>query len=473
MNIKNYTEVNWLNIIIIKEFQTYLGLKQLKNASRVSKLFRKKLKPLLFKSIILTPYYFDTKFNIKNNIFDEYFNYKFYGAVGYSLSSEVVNFTIDGGLKGLDLALNGIKQYVNRFCIADVKKAGYYLLPLLNIFSNLTELNLESCIIPYNGFFNLGKSSPYLKRIGLIRTMLIKLSTENMSLDDIVLPPNLLYLKIFNCIIANTDVMRNPYEFLFNYSTRLSSRGLALPKIRSYSLKKLTFFGDNLQDSGLKEFLDINSNLESLKIRSLYPNLANSFNSIKRLEIDTVANFVNDTHISLFDSITMLKVGRTYMEYGDDNIDLRLFCLKFPNLKDLDLTLYNYDELITLTDKFLYKITSNLPKLKTLTLKIGKDFFSSLNLFSDDEDDNGENSLDKEEILNINCFSNIEKLYLTANSNILFNINFEKCQSLEQILFCATSERVNTEEFLQKFKSYNNWHFKFTLRTINGIKVSK
>ncbi|KXN66818.1 hypothetical protein CONCODRAFT_11260 [Conidiobolus coronatus NRRL 28638] len=474
MNSKNNTNINWLNIISNEEFQKYLDLDLVKEVSMISKLTREKLNPLLFKYIILIPYCFDIKFNIKNNIFDEYFNHKYYGVVDYNVSSEVMHFSIDSGLKGLDLALSNIKQYAKSFNISDVKKAGYYLLPLVNIFCNLTKLKLESCIILYNEFFKLGESLPNLRQIELIRVTFIKLSTVSVPLDCFVLPRKLYYLSICHCAIANTDFMPYPCKFLFNYSIRFPRSNFIIPKIKAYSLKKLKFLSDSVQDSGLKEFLDINPNLESLKINSLYSNITYSLKSLQGLEINTVTDFDNDVHISTFDSVTMLKVGRTYMEYGDDNTDLKRFCLKFSNLKDLELDVYNYDELRTLSDKFLYKILSNLPKLKTLRLEIGKDIFASLNLFSDDESENDrEDNINMEDIFDISSFNNIENLYLTANSNILFNTNFEDCKSLKQIKFCTSSDRVNTEEFLRKFKGYKNWYFKFTLHTIYGIKLSK
>ncbi|KXN66678.1 hypothetical protein CONCODRAFT_80417 [Conidiobolus coronatus NRRL 28638] len=439
----------------------------------ISKLFREKLKPLIFGHIGLYPKDFVTEF--KNNIFSEYFKYEGYGEKNYTISSEVKNFRVDNGLKGLDLTLTGIKQYAKKFDIGHVNKAGYFLLPsLLNSFCNLTELKLTNCYIPYMEFIKLEKYSANIRQIELYGVLLTKLSTESISFDDFVLPPKLCYLSISYCDMADSDLITNPYEFLFNDSTRFSVSNFIFPKVKVRSLLELVFFDNSMEDNGLKKFLDLNPNLESLKLNLFHSSMVDRFCSLKRLEINSVASFSDSAHITPLKSINKLKIKMAHVNYLNDNRDLKTFCTKFPNLRELDLKLYISVSLQALTNEFLVEALCNLPKLKTLKLHIVQDFsrsfYSSINSNGnyDSEYTDGE-----EEILNITKFSNIENLYLKSNSDIILNTNFQECKSLKQIVFYASSETVNTEEFIQKFKGINNWDFKFKYSTIKGIKFSE
>ncbi|KXN65490.1 hypothetical protein CONCODRAFT_74256 [Conidiobolus coronatus NRRL 28638] len=355
MDIAN-NKINWLNIIT-----NYL--------SSVSKLFREKLKPLLFKSLVLGPSRV-FKFNIKKNIFREYFNYDQYGGSGYTVSSKVKGLSIERGFECLDKDFNSFKQLIKRLHIVNVDRDGYYFLSLLNNFCNLTELNLYSCFISYNGFFKLGEFSPNLKQIELRLVVLIKLATDRIPIGDVVLPPNLSYLRILKCGIIEIISIRDLYKFLLEHIYQRSKRNFVLPKITVPSLKSLVYIDNNIQDSELKDFLELNPNLESLKLKSFDYILDDSCSSIKRLEINNLSSFNTYSNTSALSSITILKIANVYMDHFDNISNLKAFCNKFPNLEELDLKPNYYKSFQVLADKFLTQFIYNLPKLKTLKLDI-------------------------------------------------------------------------------------------------------
>lgn len=439
------TKINWLNIIFNSEFQAFLDKNTLINLSVLSKLAREKIKPLIFKSIQLSTKKFKNEF--KDNIFIEYFNCLADPDLYDNIPMEVENWSVESGLDDFALGLNSIKDIAKRFYFTDLNRAGYYMFSMINNMNNLTILKLKYSTIPYSSLAKLGETLPNLKDIKLISLILAKLPTENIWLEHFVFPHSLSILEVYDCRIITTTLLSDPHEFLFNEFTRAPRNGLTLPNISVPSLKKLAFFPYTSQEADIKEFLEINPNLESLTTERFDSNLVNRLTSLKTLEIITLSNFDNIDNIPVLEFLKKLKI---YNVSPNSYENITKLCLICPNLEYLQFNMSFNEHFQPLIDNFLFLILTKLSQLKTLHLY----------LITNDE-----------ESLNIEKFSNIESIVIETKDITILNLSFEGCRNLKSVKFKAYTGKINSQDFKDKFNNYKNWIFKFNEDTIIGHKI--
>ncbi|KXN66686.1 hypothetical protein CONCODRAFT_11420, partial [Conidiobolus coronatus NRRL 28638] len=209
----NNSENNWLNVVSIKEFQSNLGLNLLKEISMVSKLTREKLNPLLFKNLELSLDSIKFSSNVISIAYDMQYHYSNYN---YSTLRDENNGCIENSLNEYINTINDIKKYTRSFYLMYNRRAGYYLYPIVKVFDNLTELKIFICDFPFDALADIGKTLPNLNRLELEDVDLIKSITDTISESDIIFPPKLSYLKIFQVQVITTTLLSDPYEYLFN-----------------------------------------------------------------------------------------------------------------------------------------------------------------------------------------------------------------------------------------------------------------
>ncbi|KXN66675.1 hypothetical protein CONCODRAFT_168190 [Conidiobolus coronatus NRRL 28638] len=303
MNKKS--EVNWLYIISIKEFQSYLELDLLKEISMVSKLMRGKLKPLLFKSLVLN--LFSIKFD-SNAISIAYDNQKLLSECDYTTLREEYNGDIEDSLNDFYIAINDIRKYTKCFHLDNNLNFWYYLYPLINIFDNLTDLQIRRCSIPYKAFINIGKTLPSLKMISFDCVYLTKSPTDIISSIDMFFPPNLTCLKIRELKVVTSFQLSYPYDYLFNRNFSSDYEDFTLPKISILSLKRLDYLCWSEQNHIVEDFILANPNLDSLLIRCYKLNISSSINSLKSLDIDDNISFNSIDQDFKLNSINTLAI---------------------------------------------------------------------------------------------------------------------------------------------------------------------
>ncbi|KXN66824.1 hypothetical protein CONCODRAFT_73424 [Conidiobolus coronatus NRRL 28638] len=248
-------EINWLNVISNREFKTFLDLNLVKEISMISKLMREKLKPKLFKNLILNLDIVKFESNIITMANDKQF---IYGKCDYNTLREENEGSVEDSLNDFIISLNDIKKFAKSFYFDYSIKAGYYLYPLIGNFNNLTELKIKLSHIPFKAFADIGKTLPNLNRLELECVDLIKSAIEVISEKDIVFPPNLSYLKIFSIYVIISTLLSDPYEYLFNTKVYpISYEYFTLSKISIPSLKRLDFIPKDKENRGLEEFLEL------------------------------------------------------------------------------------------------------------------------------------------------------------------------------------------------------------------------
>ncbi|KXN64846.1 hypothetical protein CONCODRAFT_13814 [Conidiobolus coronatus NRRL 28638] len=357
-----YFKINWLNVIINKEFQSYLDSDSLKEISIVSKLTREKLKPLVFKNIELNLYRirFDSNvISIAND--NRHSDPKF----DYTTLRDENNSNIKDSVNDFIVALNDIKKYTKSFCYSFNKYAGYYLYSLIDLLDHLITLKIYNCKIPYRAFADIGKVLPNLIWLELECVDLIKSTTDTISEKDIIFPPSLSDLKLSSIKVITTTLLSDPYEYLFNTNVYPTSREyLALPKILIPTLKRIDFRFKIRQNRGLENFLEINPSVESLLMRDYDLNIDSSLISVKHLDIDENYSFNNIDQafrLSNINSLTLLTIN---FNYSEDTIKLIQLC---PNVVNLSISFHGLTpDFQVMFDSYLALTLSKLHYLKTL-----------------------------------------------------------------------------------------------------------
>ncbi|KXN66823.1 hypothetical protein CONCODRAFT_11265 [Conidiobolus coronatus NRRL 28638] len=447
MEINSNLIINWLNIIFSDDLLAYLKLESIKEISLISKLVRGKLKPRLFKHLELSANNYDFKF--KNNIFIEYIK-DYLNCVPNNRAHSSAKLVqkdslLEAGIGEFTYSLLNIKRFVKNFRLSDTNKAGYYLFHLSCIFINLTNLNITSCIIPYNGFCKLGESLLNLKCIKLIQVKFAKVLVDYLNRDDYKFSPCLDILEVYQCSAINLQTLSDPSELIFIENARLMYTYFDLPMVSVPSLKRLTFFGNGLSDNGYKYFLDANPSLESLKVEFLDLSAVKNLKSLSILEIGTVTKIDTMIHAAALEYVKVLKIGSLCSIYYQN---IEKLCLLCCNLEYLHFSI-GYEGFQHAINSYLERIVCKLDKLKTLHLSISHI--------------EGEN-------LDVSIFTNVESIIIEAESSILINLIFENCENLKEVKFISINSEINKQQFKDKFSSYNNWNWSFSDNIIKGHK---
>jgi hypothetical protein len=524
-------KVNWLNVILKKEFNRYLDLDTLMELGLVSKSVREKLKPFLFKDIGFSAIVFSFIFMDSNNLFLNFFSSRLFYDMNNNISKRNKARIVKKGLSDINSALSKIGTYATSFRLYKVDRAGYYLFPIISNFGNLTSLKIEECYFKFSVYSKLGELLPNLVRVQFNDVIFAKLVGDRTSNNDIIFPHGLERLVFIECNMSSTELESDTYDFLlgdnFDYS---AMSDFILPKVSIPSLIELVFYVDDSESYyGIDAFLEVNPNLVSLCIVHSTSDIFKRLESLKNLELRGKIFFNSNTNLTNIESVKFL----TILNNGDNSYEvIKRMCLLCPNLESLNFYFGNYDDFddiediqnITnyyqLVEFFIVPIVSNLYKLKTLKIASGYSnndseqrllFENILNIIGGENsleissDDDGyetisdsdsfegifggirEGILEVEILENVDetsnqelnspqettdftVFSQIEKLILEIDSDTIYSYTFEKYKYLKYLELVSTTENIDNELFKEKFDSYSDWKFSYEERKIKGYK---
>ncbi|KXN70443.1 hypothetical protein CONCODRAFT_160746 [Conidiobolus coronatus NRRL 28638] len=289
------------------------------------------------------------------------------------------------------------------------------MFPLLNIFKNLTSLELVYCAIPLTKFNELSSSLKKLKSIQLYYCKFIKLPVDDFTLEDIQFPSKLQNLTLFECQLCSNNLLSTPHNFLFDKTNNNQYEPFILPPTSIPTLLKLVFFPNSLEDGGLNQFLKSNPQLESLRFKSCYldqfklDHFKNT-QSLKRLEFTYQYESKNteELNISALNSIKELEFEAISLETMSN---IQNLCLSAPNLASLSFIMC-IDEDSTAIFNIITSITLSCLVLKNL------DFY----IFGHTR-----------EILDFNKLANVEVLNIEAELATILNTDFASSNSLKLV----------------------------------------
>jgi hypothetical protein len=464
----NNKNINWLNIILNTDFQNAVQVKTLVEISMVSKLVREKLKPIIFKSIeiiarnikfesnvfsiaIKQVEYYKFRSNFANIVFD---GQEILPEFDYQALKEKHKGSIQESYNEYDIALKFIKKFSKHFRLEEAKSAGYYLYPIINGFENLTSLDIVGCNIPFTTFADIGKLLPKVNKLKMSTVNLVKSSTDIIESTDIYYPPKLTNLTIEVIQVVTTDLLMDPYEYLFNTkANNYSYEHFIMPnhplpflkrfRYRPSSRIKGFYIRENL---GVEEFLDANPKLEILTVSDYNLKMNSSLSSLKYLHVEDYICFNSISNISNLDSIDTLIFCLNKFENTKNFMKLCKLCNNLVELFLYKIGLYtNHQALI---DDFLIPALPNLSKLKILKLSY---IYNS----------------QFPKIFDFTKFTQIEELELLEFGSIS-NIKFDSCKSLKRVKFYFQED---SSKYMEELSNYEGWTFKCEGHKIFGKKI--
>jgi hypothetical protein len=435
-----------LNVVSIREFQSYLDLDLLKEISMVTKLTREKIKPLLFKYLVTRLDF--VKFG------SSVFAISYVDKCGHTdhiittLNEENKN-SIEDYLNDYIISLSCIKKHCTSFYLKYNRKTGYFLYPQLNLFNSLTKLKIESCDIPFEAFINIGKTLAKLNRLELENVDLIKSITDGISEKDTIFPPKLTYLKLFQIQLISTTLLSKPFDYLFSKKVYTTSyEDFSLPKISVPTLKRLDFQPKGEVSQGIEEFLEVNPNVESLLTRR-YNLKVTSLKSLMSLNNDDLITFNNIDQAFRLNSINSLTLSVNNFNFSEN---IRKLCKLCPNIVNLTIRFSgNTPNFNNIIERYLASTLSNLCNLKSFAL-----INSPVNT--------------KGQILDLSKLGRIEKLKIKLNWAWVSGIKLDDCKSLKRVELVGSYKKF-TDEFKRNLNGHKDWVFKFGENNTKGYKI--
>jgi hypothetical protein len=435
MNNKEFNTVNLLKLVELKSFQENFKLEELQDLSKLSKSFRLKLKPAIFKSIRLvnqTEYIDDTFVEIFNSkSFDEL------NTIAYMNGDEAQKDSgIQNSLININSELKTIKDYAINLHLYEVMRSGHYLCPILANFTNLSTLKIRCSTIPYSIFQKLGVHFPMLNILELYNVVLSISPTDSTNSKEIIFPLNLINFRIASVEMTDMSILSDPYKMVLNDFNPYARSNFTLPNIFLPSLKELKFLRCSAWNNGLVEFLEKNPELEQLSIDSFNPSMSKHFKSLKSLSLEQVGMYENLHNLIASSSIKTLKIS-IEDEYHYEKFEK--ICLMCPSIEFLHFSVFNIDTYQEAFNIYLMPILRKLPNLKTLELPI----------YTEDPIR-----------VDVNNFYQINKIIIITDDITNLRVYFDGNPNLQEIEFRSTRYDICEEEIWDKYR-HCGWKFEF------------
>jgi hypothetical protein len=445
-------KVKWDNILILPELIKNLNLRTLAEVSLVSLLVRAKIKSTIFKQIKFSTIHFTRYMHNTDSLIWVYFFEK-YGFMSRISNLEVPDrskykeLKLDSTINEFTYSLAEVKQLVKVCNFYDIDKAGYYMLPIFNLFENLTNLKLQNSLVSLKSFCELSRSLKYLEIIEFIRVTFVKTLSEDLKHADIKFPESLKKLT-FIVVGINSVESITPYNFLFDKSEVRTSDDFSLFPISIPSLRCFTFSQGGYRDSGLNQFLASNPQLECLSINT---NLIDQFkvdylSNLKKLVIED--NYI-DSDITFSNVESIEEIEFKFLERNLFPF-IQNLCLNTINLNRLTFMLDMNEETMPRMLDFVENVIINCNGLKFLKLNI----------------------IDKsEDLIKIPNLNNVELLIICSHLNNLILYDFNCINNLKRVEFHYHRTLVNKQNTKDKLLSINNWRFRFLDKCVKGYKI--
>jgi hypothetical protein len=433
-NTNNLSELNWELIFILNEIHQYSVFRDLIEISQINKNIRKKLSNKIFKVIKLKYYHFpqfpvfivhDTLNNGFSNSDLPSFNFK---------SSE-----IDSLVTKLSTDIEKISTYLKGLKFICLFEMGYYTIPIVVNFGQLSSLEISNSTIDLNRFIKLMPKLTSLESLSLSELTFMKLPAENQNEFNIIIPETLKELSLSQLHISTTSIDNSPIDFFYNSESYILKQDFYLPPQPLRNLEKLKLSSDINNLIFINDFLALNPQLNyfsfPMSILSLESIEILSFNNnIKHIKID----LKNNSSISPdLDLPYIYSLNSLYVSAVEPERYSRLFQLadSFVNLIKMDINTKYYNI------EFITSMLKKLNKLKFLSLKIEK--------FSKKE-------------LDFVIYSQIETLKIEFRTirTIIYTLPNSSSNLSSISILSGKQYKDNYDSICETSKSTNNWRAK-------------
>ncbi|KXN70323.1 hypothetical protein CONCODRAFT_7163 [Conidiobolus coronatus NRRL 28638] len=368
---------DWIVILRLKEFSSYLNNSDLIQLSLECKLFRKCLTPVIFSNFNFTPFAEIGCYNncvISNNEYKSDHNRTYIHNPFKPLSTD-----LDKSKAQFNFELKLLHNKPKKLLVYDADFYYHLLYDIPSVFTKLTTIIISDSSLHYEIFQYLLDNVYCLNTLELSNSILIQ-SAQSPYLIPVSWSNSLKKLKACNNKIVRIDDRQSNLLFVNghvqgNSIDQLSFSLKCLPKLVYFEYQ---LFLEQFDDENFWEFLKLNSQIRCLKIRVTEFHLElfeaiQHITCLSSLDLKFIAynNFeVDYNDLPVINSVAFLTI--TLYNRPDIN---DIIIDKFPNLAELTVEMDSKDSYR------LINLTKRLSGLRCLNLKIKLEY-----LYIDDFD---------------------------------------------------------------------------------------
>ncbi|KXN65456.1 hypothetical protein CONCODRAFT_12945 [Conidiobolus coronatus NRRL 28638] len=385
-NRSEENEIEWNNIFVLDEFVKYLDIKSLAEFSLVSKFNRNKLNSRIFahSAFIREDYFRYFKKNLSEYEDQLYFSYfDFIDSIWdlnllnvelrvqliyISERLDLMNQLIDGS--------RGIEPFIKSLRVTELGHMLYILYPIAFSFSNLIQLEIDSCTFPLLALLKIGENLKKLKNLTLNKVLLIEFEKQELSSSFVYFPSSLEELTLNYFAIVTLNPKPTDIYIVGNQNHKECSESNYFDQSKSSNLKKLHLA--IIKSDYVRKLLNIYQNVEEFTINDcdLDQRIIDKLSAMQNLTKLSIHNHDSEsiaiTSLSglifpQFNFITNLALEFSECMYKANNEFLH-FTNYFPNLTQLsiDLSTINFENINI--GKFFLETLPSYQKLEILTL---------------------------------------------------------------------------------------------------------
>jgi hypothetical protein len=428
-------------ILFFNEIQQYLTKLDLIELSTTNKYLRSKLKNQIFKGV---HFFYPHLAQLPNYIQSEQLEED---ESAVDLISKYQNYKINKFVTELEGEINGFSKYFKSFEFFELRRDGYFIIPLALDYCHLTTLTICECMLGLRDFNKILEKLGKLENLELFNLKLFNQLDQRDIIYETVLPPNLKVTSLSNMLIYTTDLTDSPHKFLFDYTVGFEVERYYLPLQQVPKLEKLVLYDADYDADFIHKFLILNPQLLELKL----PFRNFTFESISTLSENDRLKHMQIEFAYYYGGNSLeadLPVLHSLSSLYISNVPVTRYNVvsqivnAFPNIINLNIMMAAYNS------EFILDILGKLQHLKTLKLKINK--------FTQNE-------------LDFGVFSSVEVLKIDIKSSVPVNYILPTIPvKLKSVTISSDKHfKENCSLIQETYKDTTNWKIKLIGTSIN------
>ncbi|KXN67443.1 hypothetical protein CONCODRAFT_10491 [Conidiobolus coronatus NRRL 28638] len=443
----NLQNLKWDIILNLHELQQYLTINDLTVTSLLNKQLRYRLKHKIYSNIE-----FNYSVVEKQSNYSEYMDFVAKNQLGACDLEEYSNFKkshIDPLVHRTVSEIEIFSLYTKAISLNSLDWLGYYILPAAEMFNQLIKLEVYGCVINFKEFNHLLAKLNKLEVLRLYHVNFLDNTHDRTIKYSSVAPLTLKELSISYSYVHKGNFPSNNYQFLLNYQDLSASEVYYLPLQNLPSLKSLQIRSNTNCSDYLLKFLSLNTQLCEIIIpissinTEIIKILANN-NNISRISTDFY-KLNNDFQITPRSPLlcSLQSFSSAFSSISVERYPLFNQIISLcPNLKKLDMSVYQYDP------GFIKGLLSNLNQLSILKLSIYR--------FVGEE-------------IDLSSFSKIESLKLIFSSKAEIYYKLPSHPTKLKLITISLGRHCSNyiKDLDKKYKNRSDWRFKILPKTIN------
>jgi hypothetical protein len=441
--------IKWHEIFIQHEFKRYLSNIELIVISSINQFLREKLMHQVIYKVKLNPelllqfpnYFYRKEFDIESEFDKEL--------------ETIPNFQsnrIDPFIADLVSQLKSFDSHSFQIEFDKLYRPGYFIVPCVSKFSNLTGLSISNCELELKGFNRFVLELDKLEYLSLKSIEFLILAEENPLNPETLLPNTLKELDLGYMNLRKVYYNNTPYEYLFYDRSGFLDSNHHITARNLPNLKKLSLSMDSTYISSyFPNLINLNPQLKQLSIPCYYLSfsaikpLSNTGN-INELQITFKADY---NQFRSLDSMPLKSVNSLSIKLIPPSQYRKVYTLVniCQNLTKFSGSLESY------SNEFIERVLGKLDQLKVIELEI-KDL--TLKEFD------------------LSIFSNIKSLKLNINSNetIYYKLPEQQC-NLKSIEIASNNSIESYNFMLEEYSNSPIWDIKLLDKVIRCIAIKK